>query len=293
MFFAFPAYHPETAVNRQKKLTKKRGLTDWTVFVYTCVPDNLIHAAMQHEATLKDIPVSLYAELVSRNYTYLYSMLIHDFKGHLSSIAINLELLKETLSLDEDVLALNTNMDVDAASATRQSIESIEKEIEHICSFMQTLLNNVEVPRLFPSSISLTAVIRNIRDFIASEIKRGQIGINVHPASGVDPLIMGDQKVVEQLFLNLFLHLLKPGNRTSKSIDISLTVTGSTVEVTFTQQLPEDGNSQPNGFFQNELLVKTGNENFLDLALRAHGGSLSLDTRDNHRIYTIRLPAIA
>lgn len=248
---------------------------------------------MQHEATLKDIPVSLYAELVSRNYTYLYSMLIHDFKGHLSSIAINLELLRETLSLDEDVLASNTNMDVDAASATRQSIESIEKEIEHIRAFMQTLLNNVEVPRLSPSSISLTAVIRNIRDFIASEIKRGQIRINVHPASGVDPLIMGDQKVMEQLFLNLFLHMLKPGNRASKSIDISLTVTGSTVEVAFTQQLPEDGNSQHDGFFQKELLVKTGDENFLNLALRAHGGSLSLDTRDNHRVYTIRLPAIA
>lgn len=248
---------------------------------------------MQHEATLKDIPVSLYAELVSRNYTYLYSMLIHDFKGHLSSIAINLELLRETLSLDDDVPAPNTNMDVDAASASRQSIESIEKEIENIRSFMQTLLNNVEVPRLSPSSVSLTAVIRNIRDFIASEIKRGQIKIDVHPASGADPLVMGDQKVMEQLFLNLFLHMLKPESRASKSIDISLDTTGSTVQVTFTQQLPEGGDSQPDGFFRNELLVKAGEgENFLDLALRAHGGSLSLEIRDNHRIYTIRLPVI-
>jgi signal transduction histidine kinase len=248
---------------------------------------------MQHEATLKDIPVSLYAELVSRNYTYLYSMLVHDFKGHLSSIAINLELLRETLSLDEDVPAPNTNMGVDTASATRQSIDSIEKEIEHIRSFLQTLLNNVEVPRLSPSPVSLAAIIGNIRDFIASEIKRGQIRIDVHSTPGVSPLVMGDQKVMEQLFLNLFLHMLKPENRASRSIDISLTATGATAQVTFTRQLPEDGDSQPDGFFRNELLVKTGDgENFLDLALHAHGGSLSLDTRDSRRVYTIHLPAI-
>lgn len=250
---------------------------------------------MQHEATLKDIPVSLYAELVSRNYTYLYSMLVHDFKGHLSSIAINLELLKETLSLDEEVpTPVTTNMDVDLESVTRQSIESIEKEIDQIRLFMQTLLNNVEVPGLSYSPVSLTGIVRNIRDFIASEIKRGQIRIDIQSAPGEDLLVMGDQKVMEQVFLNLLLHMLRQGNRAPKSISISLAMAGSTILVTFSQQLPEESSSQPNGFFRDELLVKTGEgENFLDLALRAHGGGLNLDVEANHRTYTIRLPATA
>lgn len=249
---------------------------------------------MQHEVTLKDIPVSLYAELVSRNYTYLYSMLVHDFKGHLSSIAINLELLKETLSLDEETSSPDPNMDVDTAATTKQSIESIEKEVDNIRLFMQTLLNNVEVPRLAYSHISLTGIVRHTRDFVASEIKRDQVKIDIRSIPDEKAVIMGDQKVVEQVFLNLLLHMLKPGNRAPKAIDISLTSADASIQVTFTQQLPDEASSQPNGFFRNELLVKADNdENFLDLALRAHGGSLHLGTQGNQRIYTIHLPAIA
>ena len=247
---------------------------------------------MQQEAAIRNIPVSLFAELVSRNHTYLYSMLVHDFKGHLSSIAINLELLKETLSLDDTPAPPDTDMDI--AATTRQSIESIEKEVENLRALMQTLLSNVEIPRLSASPLYLADVVRYARDFVASEIKRHRVKIDFRSVPDKDAVIMGDRKVMEQVFLNLLLHMLKPKNREPYTIEISLAAVDSAVEVTFMRQSAEEASPQANGYFQDELLVKNSDgENFLDLALHAHGGNLNLDTRANHRIYTIRLPAIA
>lgn len=250
---------------------------------------------MQQAVTIKDLPVSLFAELVSRNHTYLYSMLVHDFKGHLSSIAINLELLKETLAPDDaPALAAPANGDIDIAATTRHSIESIEKEIDNIRMFMQTLLSNVEIPRLSSSPLSLARVVRSARDFIASEIKRHRVKIDIRSIPDEDVVIMGDQKVMEQVFINLLLHMLKPGNREPYAIDISLAAGDSTVEVIFSREYAGKPASKSNGYFQEELLVKnSAGENFLDLALHAHGGSLHLNTRANQRIYTIHLPAIA
>lgn len=248
---------------------------------------------MQQETTIRDIPVSLFAELVSRNHTYLYSMLVHDFKGHLSSIAINLELLKETLSLDDDAPA-GQDIDIDIAATTRQSIESIEKEVENIRAFMQTLLSNVEIPRLSASPLYLADVVRYARDFVASEIKRHRVKIDFRSIPDEDAVIMGDRKVMEQVFLNLLLHILEPKNRQPYTIDIFMTAADSAVEVAFMRQSGEKASPQASGYFRDELLVKnSAGKNFLDLALHAHGGSLGLDTRANHQIYTIRLPAIA
>lgn len=243
---------------------------------------------MHCEATIKDIPISLYAELVSRNHTYLYSMLLHDFKGHLSSIAINLELLKETLPLDE----IQTQ-DIDIMATTRQSIASIEAEIESVRLFMQTLLSNIEVPRLSPSPISLTSIVRGARDFVESEIKRYQVTVEIQSVPDENTLVMGSQKVMEHVFLNILLHILKPGNKASKAVNISVTEANSSIEVTFTRNLPAGLPPQQNGYFQDELLVKNSNgQNFLVMALEAHGGSLNLASGADHRTYTIRLPAI-
>lgn len=250
--------------------------------------------AMQHSTTIKDIPVSLFTELVSRNHTYLYSMLLHDFKGHLSSIAINLELLKETLLPDETPMAV-PDMDLDTTAATRQSIDSIEKEIENLSSFMQMLLSNVEIPRLSPSPVSLLKIVRGAWNFVSSEIKRSQVKIDIRSApDGDDAMVAADRKVMEQVFLNLLLHMLNPKNRAPSTIEVSLKTDSSCVEVTFKREFPQETLSQPDGYFRDDLLVKTDDgKNFLDQALRAHGGSLHLDNRANHRVYTIRLPALA
>lgn len=237
------------------------------------------------QTTIKDIPVSLFTELVSRNHTYLYSMLVHDFKGHLSSIAINLELLKETLSLDDSPPVCD---DIDIAATVRQSIESIEKEVDSIRRFMQTLLSDIEIPRLSAVPVNLTSVVRDARDFVASEIKRHQVKVDLRSIPDEDAMIMGDQKVIQQIFLNLLLHILKPKNREPYTIDISLTADNSMVEASFSRE----ASGQTDEYFRDELLVKCDNgENFLNLALLAHGGCLKIDARNNRHVYTIRLPA--
>jgi hypothetical protein len=134
-------------------------------------------------------------------------------------------------------------------------------------------------------------VVRGARDFVASEIKRYQVKIDIRSVPDEDAMMMGDLQVMQQIFLNLLLHILKPKNREPYTIDISLTTDDSMVEVSLSRETPQNTLSQSNGYFREELLVEDDNgENFLDMALRAHGGGLNVDTRDNRQIYTIRLP---
>ncbi|HUS71815.1 MAG TPA: ATP-binding protein [Sedimentisphaerales bacterium] len=221
--------------------------------------------------------------------------LAHEIKNPLSSIKINLKLIREELESAKSVEANQTGQGRSSQSFTRalRKIAVVEKETDRLEQILEGFLRYIARPELQLASIDISLVISDMIDFYSPQAHSHSIIIRQQLYD--KPLVCKvDEGMLKQAILNLFINaqqamsdggeLLIRTDRQKKDAVIQISDTGSGIAP---DKLPYIFDvyysSRPQG---SGLGLPTAKK-----IVEAHNGTISVDSEPGKGTsFTIRIP---
>ena len=221
--------------------------------------------------------------------------LAHELKNPLSTIKINLKLIREELESAKSAEANQTGQERSSQGFTRalRKIAVVEKETDRLEQILEGFLRYIARPELQLASIDISLVISDMIDFYSPQAHSHSIIIRQQLYD--KPLVCKvDEGMLKQVILNLFINaqqamsdggeLLIRTARQKKDAVIQISDTGSGIAP---DKLPHifDAyySSRPQGSGLGLPTVKK--------IVEAHNGTISVDSEPGKGTsFTIRLP---
>jgi signal transduction histidine kinase len=133
--------------------------------------------------------------------------LAHEIKNPLSSIKINLKLIREDLEAAKSAQANQTGRGQDGHSFTRalRKIAVIEKEMDRLEQILDGFLRYIARPELQLASVDISSLISDMIDFYLPQARSNSIIIRQQLYD--KPLVCrADEGMLKQVILNLFIN---------------------------------------------------------------------------------------
>ncbi|MHC4110134.1 MAG: sensor histidine kinase [Planctomycetota bacterium] len=221
--------------------------------------------------------------------------LAHEIKNPLSSININLKLVREELEAAKSAKANQTDRGQSGQSFTRalRKIAVIEKEMDRLERILEGFLRYIGKTELQLASVDISSLISDMIDFYSPQARSHSIIIRQQFCD--KPLVCkADEGMIKQVILNLFINarqamsdggeLLIRTARRNKEAVIQISDTGSGIAK---DKLPKIFDvyysSRPQG---SGLGLPTAQK-----IVEAHNGTISVDSEPGKgTLFTIKLP---
>lgn len=213
----------------------------------------------------------------------LFAGFAHEIRNPLSTIGLNLQLVKE------DFGAAETPRD----KRVVRRLETIEQEVKRLQGILDEFLGFVRVPKLDRKPTSLEQLIAELVEFMAPELMEEEIALRSYLESSVDPVFV-DPAQIRAVLLNLVRNAAQ-ASKAGDEIMISLLRDGDGVLIRVTDtgegMTPDVRDRAFRPYFSTK---KSGTGLGLPIVRRVveqHGGSIELASEvGKGSQFTIRLP---
>lgn len=207
----------------------------------------------------------------------------HEIRNPLSTIGLNLQLVKEDLAGDDSVRGRRNH----------KRISVIESEVKRLQTILEEFLRVMRRPRLRRRAVNLNQWLGEIVDFSAAELRERGVSLRFFPDDDVGEVSI-DPDLLRSVIVNLLRNakdacragdqVMVSTRRQDDQVLIQVTDTGEGMDADVARQA-----------FMPYFSTKSGGSGLgLPIAqriVREHGGKIELDTaKDKGTQFTVRLP---